>query len=126
MCFVSRIIDPLTRDVPIMRKQVNPYAVNTRDENVQKQPSRGVLKKRCSENMQQIFENMQHMRKCDVSPIVAYNNNVASLHYSKPSGFCKRSVSVNYFNRRNFHESKQRKKLKVGLSPSKKTFYLLQ
>ena len=70
MCFVSRIIDPLTRDVPIIRKQVNPYAVNTRDENVQKQPSRGVLKKRCSENMQQIFENMQHLRKCDVLPTI--------------------------------------------------------
>ena len=33
-----------------------------------KQPSRGVLKKRCSENMQQIYRTT-HMSKCDVNKV---------------------------------------------------------
>ena len=37
---------------------------------VQKQPSRGVLSKRCSENMQQIYRRTP-MLKCDFNKVVA-------------------------------------------------------
>lgn len=40
---------------------------------------------------------------------VAYSNNVVSLHHSNPSAFCKPSVSVNCFNRRNIFKSKTKK-----------------
>ena len=36
----------------------------------QKQPTRGVLKKRCSENMQQIYRRTP-MPKCDFSKVAA-------------------------------------------------------
>ena len=38
----------------------------------QKQPSRGVSKKRCSENMQQIYRRT-HMPKCDFNKIAFQN-----------------------------------------------------
>ena len=51
--------------------------------NIQKQPSRGVLRKRCSENMQQIYRRTP-MPKCDFNKVAleVYWNHISAWVYS--------------------------------------------
>ena len=71
----------------------------------QKQPSRGVLRKRCSENMQQIYR-VTFMPKCDFNK-VAKQLHILALQQNpyfflplyksgRPEVFCKKDVLRNF------------------------------
>ena len=78
--FQKRNLDPVQHLWVFFQKYLIAWAKDFVTNNFQKQASRGVLKKRCSENMHQIYRGTP-MPKCD------FNKIALQLYWNRTSGW---------------------------------------